>query len=202
LPQSREDKFLKEFQPVINHHISGGEKVLGGLDSLHVEKCTINNFRGSNGSVIEIAPTAAGTTKVFIKDTIVRRNGQGTGGGIFVNPGASATVKASLDNVRLENNVFGLKVQGTSQTSVNNSVAASNAFAGFSAAGGSAVLNIEGSVLTHNGTGIVCALGTTVRIGNNSITNNGAATAVAGTLFSYLNNNIDVVITASTINPQ
>jgi hypothetical protein len=59
---------------------------------------------------------------VFVKDTIVRRNGQGTGGGIFVNPAAGATVKASLDNVRLENNVFGLKVQGTSQTSVSNSL--------------------------------------------------------------------------------
>lgn len=179
-----------------------GIKVLGGLDSLHVEKCTINNFRGANGSGIEIAPTLAGTTKVFIKDTIVRRNGQGTGGGIFVNPGAGVTVKASLNNVRMENNVFGLKVQGNSQTSVNNSVAAGNTFAGLSAAGGTAVLNIEDSVSTNNGTGIVCAAGTTVRIGNNSITNNGAATAVAGTLFSYLNNNIDVVITASTINPQ
>ncbi|MDQ5844935.1 MAG: right-handed parallel beta-helix repeat-containing protein [Acidobacteriota bacterium] len=179
-----------------------GIKVLGGLDSLHVEKCTINNFRGANGSGIEIAPTLAGTTKVYIKDTIVRRNGQGTGGGIFVNPGPSAIVKASLDNVRMENNVFGLKVQGTSQTSVNNSVAAGNIFAGLSAAAGAAVLNIEDSVSTHNGTGIVCAAGTTVRIGNNSITNNGAATAVAGSLFSYLNNNIDAVISASTINPQ
>src|SRR5436305_10403403 len=59
-----------------------GIKGLGGLAALHVEKCTINAFRGSNGSGIEIAPTTAGTTKVFIKDTIVRNNGQGTGGGI------------------------------------------------------------------------------------------------------------------------
>src|SRR5687767_14672154 len=91
-----------------------GIKVLGALDSLHIEKCTINNFRGSNGSGIEVATTAAGTTQVYIKDTIVRNNGAGTGAGIFVNPGASATVKASLNTVRMEHNLAGLKVQGAS----------------------------------------------------------------------------------------
>src|ERR1043165_8625685 len=39
-----------------------GIKVLGGLGSLHVEKCTINNFKGANGSGIEIATSSAGTT--------------------------------------------------------------------------------------------------------------------------------------------
>ena len=67
-----------------------GIKVLGGLAALHVEKCTINNFRGTNGSGIEIAPTVAGTMQLFVKDTIIRRNGSagGTGGGMFVHPGA------------------------------------------------------------------------------------------------------------------
>src|SRR5687767_1948185 len=78
-----------------------GIKVLGGLGSLHVEKCTINNFRGSNSSGIEVSPTTAATTRVFIKDTIVRNNGAGTGAGILVNPGAGVTVTASLDNVRM-----------------------------------------------------------------------------------------------------
>src|SRR3954449_7942308 len=91
-----------------------GIKVLGTLAALHVEKCTINAFRGTNGSGIEIA-TTSGTTQVYIKDTIVRDSGQGTGGGIFINP-AGGTVKASLDNVRMENNIFGLKNQGTTST--------------------------------------------------------------------------------------
>src|SRR5687767_3407303 len=78
-----------------------GIKVLGGLGSLHVEKCTINNFRGANSSGIEVSPTTAATTRVFIKDTIVRNNGAGTGAGILVNPGAGVTVTASLDNVRM-----------------------------------------------------------------------------------------------------
>jgi hypothetical protein len=85
---------------------------------------------------------------------------------------------------------------------VSDSVASSNAFAGFSASGSPAILNIERSVSTHNGTGIVCAAGTSVRIGNNSITDNTAATTVAGTLSSFKNNDIDVAITATPINPQ
>src|SRR3954452_10387026 len=110
-----------------------GIKVIGGLAALHVEKCTVNAFRGTNGSGIEIAPTTAGTTLVFIKDTIVRNNGQGTGGGIFINPGANVNLKASLDNVRSENNAFGIKVQDFSTVSIHNSTFAGNAFSGITA---------------------------------------------------------------------
>ncbi|HEY0511551.1 MAG TPA: hypothetical protein VGH73_06585 [Thermoanaerobaculia bacterium] len=181
-----------------------GIKVIGSLGALHVEKCTINAFRGSNGSGIEIAPAplSAATTQVFIKDTIVRNNGQGTGGGIFINPGANATIKASLDNVRIENNVFGLKVQGSSTVTVNDSVAAGNANAGFSAATSPAVVNIERSVSTFNGTGIVCNLGTTLRLGNTHITNNTTTFAGNGTCSSFKNNDIDVAVSVAPINPQ
>ncbi|HEX9941493.1 MAG TPA: right-handed parallel beta-helix repeat-containing protein [Thermoanaerobaculia bacterium] len=171
-----------------------GIKVLGGLGSLHVEKCTINNFRGSNGSGIEIAPTTAGTTEVFIKDTIVRRNGQGTGGGILINPGLSVTVEASLDNVRMENNTFGFKNQGTSTALINHSVAAGNSGAGFQVVNGSAVLNIEGSVAANNGTGVVCSNGT-VRVGNTVFSDNTTAvTTAGGNCFSFGNNDADQVI--------
>ncbi|HEV8579725.1 MAG TPA: hypothetical protein VGX68_11655 [Thermoanaerobaculia bacterium] len=179
-----------------------GIKVLGGLNSLHVEKCTINNFRGTNGSGIEIATTVAGTTQVFLKDTIVRRNGQGTGGGIFIHPTGSAIVKASLDNIRMENNIFGLRLQGAATTSVTNSVAAGNAGGGFVAATSPSVLNIEDSVAANNGTGIICLAGTTVRIGNTSISGNGTAITTGGTCSSYLNNNIDTAVTLTPINPQ
>lgn len=178
-----------------------GIKVTGTLAALYVENCTVNAFRGSNGSGVEIAPTVAGTTKVFIKDTIVRNNGQGTGGGIFINPGSGVTVKASLDNVRMENNVFGFKISGgASSASVNLSVAAGNTFAGFSAAMSGAVLNIEKSVAYGNGTGVTCVAGTTVRVGNTSISAN--TTAFAGTCSSFKSNDIDVVVALTPINPQ
>ncbi|HEX7184328.1 MAG TPA: hypothetical protein VF756_21040 [Thermoanaerobaculia bacterium] len=179
-----------------------GIKVLGGLGSLHVEKCTINNFRGTNGSGIEIATTAAATTQVYIKDTIVRNNGQNTGGGIFINPSGSAIVKASLDNVRMEHNIFGFKNQGTSTASIHNSVAAGNSAAGFSAVNGAAVLNIEGSVAANNGTGVVCS-NSTVRVGNTSISGNTTAVATAGgNCFTYQNNDADTAIVLSPLDPQ
>jgi len=173
-----------------------GIRVIGGLGSLHIEKCTINRFNGTNGNGINIAPTTAGTTKVYITDTIVRNNGQGSGGGIFVNPGAGVTVKAQLDNVRLENNLFGLKVQGSSVVNVNNSFAASNVNAGFSGIAGT--LNIERSESTNNATGVVCT--GTVRLGNTTVTDNTANTS--GTCFSYKNNDINTAVTVTPINPQ
>jgi hypothetical protein len=156
-----------------------GIKVLGGLGSLHVEKCTINNFRGTNGSGIEIATsTAAATTQVFIKDTIVRNNGQGTGVCVLINPTGTAVVKASLNNVRLENCNAGLQVRGASSTMVSNSVAAGNANAGFSNAGSSTAttLSLAHSVSSGNGTfGTVCGtvagmtfLNDTIFLGNAS----------------------------------
>jgi hypothetical protein len=170
-----------------------GIKVLGALDSLHVENCTINNFRGTNSSGIEVATTVAGTTRVYIKDTIVRNNGQGTGGGIFVNPTGSAVVRASLDNVRMEHNTFGLKSQGTSTVDVNHSVAAGNSGAGFNTAVGTTTQNIEGSMIANNGTGIACTLGT-VRVGNSAIHGNTTGVTAGGSCFTFANNDSDAVI--------
>jgi hypothetical protein len=180
-----------------------GIKVLGGLAALHVEKCTINAFRGTNGSGIEVAPTTAGTTQVFIKDTIVRNNGQGTGGGIFINPAAGVTIKASLDNVRMENNIFGIKVQGaTSNISVSNSIAAGNSAAGFSGVTSASVLQIDRSVAAHNGgPGVSCTPGAVVRIGNMSIFDNTGGDT-AGTCSSFKNNDIATAVTVTPINPQ
>jgi hypothetical protein len=172
-----------------------GIKVLGRLRSLHVEKCTINAFRGTNGSGIEVSTTTAGTTNVYIKDTIVRGNGAGTGGGIFINPTGSAVVKASLDNVRMENNfTFGFKSQGTSTSEIANSVAAGNTAAGLSVFNGAAALNINHSLVANNGTGLQCSNGT-MRIGHSGIYGNTTAVTVAGALcFSFGNNTSDAVI--------
>jgi hypothetical protein len=172
-----------------------GIKVLGALRSLHVEKCTINAFRGTNGSGIEVATTAVGTTHVHIKDTIVRGNGAGTGGGIFINPGVSSTVKASLDNVRMQNNLtFGFKSQGTSSTQITNSVASGNTAAGLSVFNAAAALNINASQVVNNGTGLQCSNGT-MRIGHSGIYGNATAVTTAGALcFSFGNNTSDAVI--------
>ena len=192
-----------------------GIRVIGALGALHVEKCTINAFRGTNGSGINIATTAAGTTKVFIKDTIVRNNGQGTGGGILIHPAVGANVKASLDNVRTENNLFGLKAQDRTTVSITNSVASGNTNAGFSAqqAGtGAIAMTIDHSASVNNGTDGVQSNSPTaapnnavVRIANVTVTGNATGLAVVGTgqMISFKTNNVDgnVVNGAPTSSP-
>jgi len=165
-----------------------GIKVLGGLRSLHVEKCTINNFRGTNGSGIEIATSVAGTTKIFIKDTNVRNSGQGTGVGILIKPTGSAVVNASLDNVRLENNNAGLQVNGSSITQVNNSSAVGNANAGFSAiqvvAGAPIGLTLDHCASNGNGSFGLVTNGTATTIAlitNSTFTNNATGMQAQGT---------------------
>jgi len=141
-----------------------GIKVLG-VGTLHIEKCTVNGFRGGSALGIDIEPTLAGTELVFIKDTIVRDNGTApnTGGGILISPAGGVTVKASLNNVRTEGNVFGFKVQGSSTAQVNNSSGGGNVNAGFTNAPGSSTLSLSHSVSTGNGTfGVVCQGTTTV----------------------------------------
>jgi hypothetical protein len=177
--------------------LSGITVLTGG--TIQVENCTINHFTVSGINFV----TTVANTKLEVLDTIVRNNGNfgaASGQGVFVNPSAAAT--AHLNNVRLENNVAGLKVQGNSKTSVSNCVAGDNAFAGYSAATSPAVLNIENSVSTHNGTGVVAVPGTNCRLGNNSITDNGAALGGGGTVFSFKNNDFDVAAAVTPINPQ
>jgi hypothetical protein len=177
---------------------SNGITVITG-GTVHVEKCTINRFT-NNG--INFAPTVA-NSKLVVTDTIVRNNGNfatSAGGGIFVGP--TSTAKADLNNVRMENNVFGFKSQGSSNCNASNCLAGNNAFAGFSAASGATVLNIERSVSTHNGTGIVCNSGTLIRLGNNSITDNTAGFSGTGVPSTFKNNDIDVIAALTPINPQ
>jgi hypothetical protein len=175
--------------------LSGINVITGG--TVQVENCTIDHFTISG---INFASTVSGS-ELHVLDTIVRNNGNfgaPSGQGISVAPTSAAT--ASLNHVRLENNVAGLRTFGSSNTSVSESIAANNTFAGFAAATSPAILNIERSVSTHNGTGIVN--NSTVRLGNNSITDNGAAFGGSNTPSSFKNNDIDVVVAVTQIVPQ
>jgi hypothetical protein len=176
--------------------LSGITVLTGG--TVFVEKCTIEKFTTG----INFTPSVAGS-QLFVTDTSVRSDGTGTtGGGIFSGP-TGGTVKVSLDRVRMENNVFGFKAQGNTNATVNHSVAAGHSSgAGFSAASGVTNLTIENSVSTNNSIGVVCNSGTVVRIGNTSITSNGTAIGGTGTASSFKNNDIDVPVTVTPINPQ
>jgi len=173
--------------------LNGITVLTGG--TVFVEKCTINRFTNFG---INFTPTVTGS-KLHVVDTIIRNNGSGVnGGGILVSP--SLVAKGSLDNVRLENNVLGIRTQGgTSNTSITNSVATNNAAAGFASATGG-TLTVEHSISSHNGTGIGCASGT-VRIGNVTLADNGTNLSTGGTCQSFHNNDADTAITVTLIAP-
>jgi hypothetical protein len=166
------------------------------VGNLHIEKCTIEGFRASPALGIDVQPTAAGTEQIFIKDTIVRNNGTGlVGGGILFAPAAGVTVKASLDNVRAENNVFGIKSQDRSTVSISNSVAAGNSFAGISAVlsgAGPANVVVSRSESVNNGTAGILASGSgaVIRITNVTTSGNanGLQTQTSGQIISANDN--------------
>ncbi|MGH9824488.1 MAG: right-handed parallel beta-helix repeat-containing protein [Blastocatellia bacterium] len=168
-------------------------------NSVSIENCFINNFTVAGIS----DTTATAGNELHVKNTIIHNCGvvaTSAGQGILINPTAAASVH--LDHVTLENNVAGLKAQGTSTTTVVDSIAAGNVFAGFSGAASSAVLNLEHVVSSSNGTGVVCNTGTTVRIGNSHIFGNTTTLAGSGTCSTFKNNDIDTVVTMTPISQQ
>ena len=98
----------------------------GGIDgivfqsgaALHLENCIINGFTTGNAIVV---PFSAGeSARLFVKDTICRRNSVGI---------RCSAGRASLDHVRLEQNGSGLSVAGSgTKVSIANSVASGNGF--------------------------------------------------------------------------
>jgi len=177
--------------------LNGITVLTGG--SVWVENCTINNFTQSG---INFAPTVA-NSQLHVLDTIVRNNGTfatSAGRGITINP-TGASAKATLERVTLDRNVAGLKVFGSSNTAVINSVASNNAGAGFSAGSSPAVLTIERSLATHNSAGIACAVGTSILLGNSSVVDNTAAVSGA-CISSFRNNDIDQVVSLTPLAQQ
>ncbi|HEX2224012.1 MAG TPA: right-handed parallel beta-helix repeat-containing protein [Thermoanaerobaculia bacterium] len=159
-------------------HIEGagtglnGVRFLNGL-ALYVENCTINRFTQKG---IDFQPSGNGA--LFVKDTVVRNNSFGAGGGIFIKPGAAGSATATLDNVNLERNLFGLRVEGNSKVSVRDSVMTGNSNEGVHAfaSGTLPIVNVIGSLVALNGTGVKAeGSGSLIRIGDSSVVNNNAA---------------------------
>jgi hypothetical protein len=172
-----------------------GIRFLAGA-ALHIENCTINNFAQKG---IDIEPSTS--SFLFIKDTIVRDNtagGLASGGGILLKPSGVGSVRAELDNVRMERNIFGLQAETNSETVVKNSVVAGNLGIGvnaISAVNGNVQINIESSVVSNNTSHGVQASGSNsrVRMSNSMITNNtgtGINPIASGLVQSWGNNQL------------
>jgi hypothetical protein len=174
--------------------------------ALHVEKCTINNFTNFAIEFVPAAPSnpSPAVTRLFVKDSIIRENGSGsggsgsTGGGIVVSPASGFLAQAEVSNTRLERNILGLRSQSGANTKVYNCSADGNLFAGFTASS-AGILTVDHSSATHNAQGINCPAGSTVRIGETSASDNGTDVATGGTCQSFKNNDIATAPTPNAL---
>ncbi len=159
----------------------GSGIVITSARSVHVEKCTIRNFRFSDFSAGIIIQFTSATIFLFAADTVISDNGLGVG--LFSSGGYKV---ASLKNVTI-----------TGSTHVGLNVASSNVYVNvtksiISGTGGSAVLtdaagataNVDRSTIANNGFGVAAdASGSTIRISGNNIYNNSTGFLIAGGAF-------------------
>ncbi len=187
--------------------IDGGGTGLIGISftkagALHVEKCIIRGFASGAALGISFAPTAAG--ELYVEDSYISDNGTGTtGGGIFVQPAAGGSALAVLNRVSTNNNIVGVRADGTGNAgvklSIQSSTSAGSAFGGIvaiaPAGGGTVSVLVDQSDISNNGANGLAADGAaaTLRFARSIVTGNGTSvTAVNGaTLLSYGDNDID-----------
>jgi len=173
--------------------------------AVHIQNCVARNFEGfPNGWGIFVGPANGTNMQVFVSDTLVYNNGTATGtGGIVIQPiGTNNTARVVLDRVRLENNVVGLRLDGTQATAsgthviIRDSVVSGNAVDGILAlttAGKAPAFIVvdRTSVVDNAGTGIHAdGPRATMVLNDNVISRNGTGISAlnGGQLISFGNN--------------
>jgi hypothetical protein len=163
-----------------------GIRFLAGK-ALNVENCVIFKFT-QNG--VDFEPS--GTSELLIKDSVIRDAGLV---GVLVKPVPSTgSARASLQNVRLERSVSGIRAEDNSKVSIDGSVLSNNLNNGVRAlSNGAAVeVNVQGSLVANNGNGISSTnAGATVRLATNIIVNNNIGLlSTGGAILSFGNNRV------------
>lgn len=178
----------------IDRHGAAGSGIgFVGQGTLYVEDCTLVNNAGPDSG---IAFVPFGVSELYVSDSVIT-GGTGNAHGILVKPTGSGTVNGALDNVRIENQVFGIAIDGRNTTGSNtitirNSiVAVGSSFGIFAADSGNGVTNVvvEGSTAANNGTFGLAVNGANVTlcVSNSTITENGTglAAVASGKLISH-----------------
>jgi hypothetical protein len=161
--------------------------------ALIVENCKIFGFGASGYSGINFEPTAAGSN-LTVHNTSLEHN---IGGGILIKP-IGVTTRATVNQVLLSKNGFGIRAEDGSTVSIRETVATDNDNNGFLAISASqpVVMNITDSMavnqLTFGGSAGVKSVGglATVRLINVKIFNNsyGLFPALGGSILSFGDN--------------
>jgi hypothetical protein len=171
--------------------VAGISFAAGG--ALHVQKCVIRNFRGPPpptsvfGSGISQGSVA---NELYVSDTLVAANDFG----ILVNGSTSASPKAVIDRVQVENNLEGISVRRGANVHVRDSMVAGTQGGGFFATDNNQAatrLVIERSAAINNGTGILSAVSSlmTVILTDSTVTGNGTGLSVFGGVIASFGNN-------------
>ncbi|RWC47446.1 MAG: right-handed parallel beta-helix repeat-containing protein [Mesorhizobium sp.] len=170
--------------------------------ALHVEECLIHGSIGAtpNGAGILFSPS--GTSELYVNNSTIIRNNDG----IRIQPTGTGVAKVIIENSAIENNnLAGLKADGSSNTggsntTIVNSSASGNTNAGisiFNPPGGPAInIMVDSVAVANNGAsgGLrVDGANATIRIGRSTISGNGLGTAIlnGGVVSSYGNNQLN-----------
>jgi hypothetical protein len=159
--------------------ILGSSSVFPGIDIVSAATVSLEDIVVSDAIQQGIIDRrTGGQTKLFITDSIIRNSG-----GVGICACSQGPTTVVLDNVRSENNLFGMAVATGNSVVVNRSVMSGNTNAGVEADGGSQVV-VNNSTISHNNIGVQSAQ--SVRLSNNDIAFN--ATAVSGSSGTFGNN--------------
>jgi Right handed beta helix region len=180
-----------------------GINITGGVGATNtevfIEDVLIDGNFGSPGHGIQ--DTRSGGGELSISNTTIRNNG---GSGIFVFPASGSTaINVVLDNVRVQNNSSGVVMVNGVRGMINRSVVSGNTTGGIDVetTAGTTQVDVDGTVTSSNGTGIlVVGGGTTVRISNSDIAFNasGITSVSGGVIQSFTNNRISGNVAAGT----
>jgi Right handed beta helix region len=152
--------------------------------AVYIEDCVIANVN----QVGIYDHRSGGQTRLIVTDSIISG---AAGGGIIA--AAGGTTMVVLDNVRSENNGYGIAVATGNNAIINRSVFSGNSTAGVEGDSGSQI-TLENSVISHNNFGVQSS--SSVRLANNNISFNN--TAIAGTSASLGNNRFSGNISLGT----
>ena len=178
------------------NNISG----LNGIRFLNGASLTVENVNifGFSQHGIDFQPSA--TSELFVNDTTIEHVLSVAGGGVLIKPGVAASVTGSFRNVRILNNLFGIRIEDRSSISLSDCVIAGNinngllVFAGAAAAQATVdncQISNNGGTSAHGGIKATNPLAT-VNISNNSITHNfiGLLPDANGSIVSLGNNSV------------
>ena len=181
-------------------YVNGANTGLNGIrflagKELHVENSVIENVVQKGIDVQNSTPNSA----LFVRDTVIRNAANVTNGGaIFVKPAVSVFTTVSLNNVTLDSNKFGLRIEDRTKATVRNSIAANsnpgNGFIAFSASAATE-MSIENSSVSNSAFAGINSEGAAAKIylSNVNVFNNaqGLASISGGQIISFGNNKIE-----------